>query len=151
MIYITYFLVLLVLFVDLILYIPIKIHIYFDNDRLYLYVFSLPILRIDEKVIINNLKGKIDINLLINSKKEDLKIIESIEIRKIHIKIKREYFDEFSYIFYPLSALNQFIKKTKINISSENMIYIILNINIVNILNKIFQIRGLKNERTSNK
>ena len=62
MLYIVILILLLILIIDLLLYVPIRFHIYQSNECFYIYFFGLPIIKIDEKYHLNILENKIDVN-----------------------------------------------------------------------------------------
>ena len=102
--YLLFLFLFFVLLIDVLFYIPIIIHLYYDNNCLYLYVFSISILHIDNNKTINKLANKIDIKS-INKNKNGINIIKAFEIKKIKISIKKNLAYSKPYIFYPLFAL----------------------------------------------
>ncbi len=149
--YLSYLLLVLVLLVDLIFYVPLKIHIYLDKESIYFYLFSLPILSIDKKRNINLIKNKISLDQVLNTKKEDLKIIETIKVTNIYVAINVATANQYAPFLYPLLSLNYFTKRFNLKIKNKNKLYVTVKITIVNLLHEIIIIRRLKrNERTSN-
>ena len=115
----------------------------------YLFIFSLMIIKIDKYNNKNLMKNKIDMKKFKDANKEDLKIIQSITIDKIFLRIPEMISYQYSYIIYPLYNLN-LIKTFDYKLADEFKLYIKVKMNIVNILYKLIQIRRIKNERTSN-
>ena len=102
--YLLFLFLFFILLIDVLFYIPIIIHLYYDNNCLYLYVFSISILHIDNNKTINKLANKIDIKS-INKNKNGINIIKAFEIKKIKISIKKNLAYSKPYIFYPLFDL----------------------------------------------
>lgn len=149
MLYASYLILVFVLLIDLIFYVPIYINIYYDNQHAYFYIYSLMIIKIDKYNNKNLMKNKIDMKKFKDANKEDLKIIQSITIDKIFLRIPEMISYQYSYIIYPLYNLN-LIKTFDYKLADEFKLYIKVKMNIVNILHKLIQIRRIKNERTSN-
>lgn len=150
MLYIVILILLLILIIDLLLYVPIRFHIYQSNECFYVYFFGLPIIKIDEKSHLNILENKIDVNKVIDTDSSNLKIIKEIKIDKIYIRINKELTYTYSYIFYPLLSLDNIFKVVDYKICDSNKFYISFNFKLVNIILKIIQARRKKNEGTSN-
>lgn len=151
MLFLAILLLIFALLFDLMFYVPLTIHIYFDNNRIYIGLFSIDIIKIDSESNINRLKNKISLQKIFESEKEDLKIIESLSINKIILRLKKEQISRYAYVFYPLLTINKINQKIDYQIASENKLYMKVNVKIVNVLMKKIQIRRLKNERASNK
>lgn len=150
MLYIVVLILLLILIIDLLLYVPIRFHIYQSNECFYIYSYGLPIIKIDEKSHLNILENKIDVNKVIDTESSNLKIIKEIKIDKIFIRINKELTYTYSYIFYPLLSLDNIFKVVDYKICDSNKFYISFNFKLVNIILKIIQARRKKNEGTSN-
>ena len=149
MLYVSYLILVFALLIDLIFYVPIYINIYFDSNNVYLYVYSLVIIKLDKKNNKNLLKNKIDFNKIKQTNKEDLKIIKSISIDKLYIRMPEILSYQYSYIIYPLYNLNT-IEKIDYKVNSNFKLYLRVKMNLFNIIYKLIEIRRLKNERTSN-
>lgn len=152
MIYISYIIFILVLLVDLLFYIPIKINIYFDKNAVYIYLYSLAIIAIDEKRNINLLKNKISIDQILNAETEDLKMIEAFKIEKINISIDQISANQNAQLIYPFVSLNYFTKIIDFKIKNESKLYVRASVTFVNILHELIIIRRIKqHERKSHK
>lgn len=146
-----------VLLIDLLFYIRIKISFILTNDGFYLYCFSLPILVVCKKKQINLLKKKISLAKLKKTKKEDLKIVESIHVEKLYLNAKAEFLKEYYYLIYPfigiLFSLNEILQKNDLYIESKSekgyYLYLLIDVKMDNIIKKKIQIRRLKHERAS--
>lgn len=147
----VYFILILVILIDLILYIPLKFHMYQDSNCIYLYFYSLPIIKIDNNSNFNMLKGKVNIDKVIDTDKEDLKIINSFKIEKIYIRINKNNALENANVFYPLLSINNLITILDYDISYKTKFYSIVSFKLSNIIFKLLTIRRNKSERTSNK
>lgn len=148
MIQLAYFLLIFVLIVDLLFYVPIKIHFYIDSSSIYLYVFTLKIIYKDDFKDINLLKDKITINKIKESDKEDIKVINSFKIKKINVSINAKLSLKHCYILYPLLMVNN--DHITVNLNKSNKLYILIELKLANLLKEIIKIRRLKHERTSN-
>jgi hypothetical protein len=148
MIQLAYFLLIFVLIVDLLFYVPIKIHFYIDSSSIYLYVFTLKIIYKDDFKDINLLKDKITINKIKESDKEDIKVINSFKIKKINVSINAKLSLKYCYILYPLLMVNN--DHITVNLNKSNKLYILIELKLANLLKEIIKIRRLKHERTSN-
>ena len=148
MIQLAYFLLIFVLIVDLLFYVPIKIHFYIDSSSIYLYVFTLKIIYKDDFKDINLLKDKITINKIKESDKEDIKVINSFKIKKINVSINAKLSLKHCYILYPLLMVNN--DHIIVNLNKSNKLYILIELKLANLLKEIIKIRRLKHERTSN-
>ena len=82
MLYISFIILIIAFLIDVIFYIPLYIYFYFDSKSIYLYIYSFPLLKIDNQNNINRLKNMINIEKIKETKKEDLKIINSFNINK---------------------------------------------------------------------
>ena len=149
MLYASYLILVFVLLIDLIFYVPIYINIYYDNQHAYFYIYSLMIIKIDKYNNKNLMKNKIDMKKFKDANKEDLKIIQSITIDKIFLRIPEMISYQYSYIIYPLYNLNT-IEKVDYKVNNNFKLYLRVKMNLFNIIYKIIEIRRLKNERTSN-
>lgn len=143
MFYISIVILLLILCIDLFFYLPIKVYFYADSRHFYLYCFSLPIIAIDQNKEINILKNKMDLNQLGKPKKEDLKIIKTIHLKKINIAFPILYANTNMQYIYPLLSLNVF-NKFDITIKNKGYLYFNIDIKIVNIIYEIIMIRRNK-------
>lgn len=150
MFFFLYLILIFVMIIDVILYLSIKIHVYQDKESFYIFVYSLPLIKIDKNNRFNLLENKISIDKIYESNNIDLKIIDTIKINKILIRIDIENTYEYSYIFYPLFLVNN-TNIINYKITNENKIYCVFSIKLVNIILKIIKIRREKSERTSNK
>ncbi len=151
MLYTALLILICVLILDLVFYIPIIIHGYYDKNNIYLYIYSLPIFVISGNKQVNLLKNKFSLEKILKTSSDDLKIIETINISRMNIQIKREFANKYSYIFYPLIYQISFINNLNYSIKKENSFYIKINVKILNLIKQIIKIRRLKNERTPNK
>lgn len=149
MLYVSFLIIILFLFLDLLFYVPIYINIYIDRDSFYLSLYSLFIVRVDNKKNINLLKNKLDLNKLKTTRKEDLEMIKSIKIDRIYLRVPRGLSYHYSYVFYPLYSLN-ISKIVDYKIDDKFKLYTKVKMNLVNIVFEFLKIRRMKNERTSN-
>lgn len=147
----VYIVLILVLLVDLVLYIPLKLHIYQDNQCVYIYFYSLQIIKIDKQSHFNILKNKISIDNIIDSDKEDLKVINSINIELIYIRLNENTTLEHAQFLYPLLIINDVINIVDYKISYKTKFYIRISFKLSNLIFKLITIRRNKIERTSNK
>ena len=150
MLYISYITLIIAFLIDVIFYIPLYIYFYFDSNRIYLYIYTFPIIKLDEVNNINRLKNMISIEKIKETKKEDLKIINSFNINKIICFIDFNKLNKCSFILYPLTTINNLQNKVKLYNSTQNKIYISIKLTIVNILYELIKIRRIKSERKSN-
>ena len=150
MLYVSYIILIIVFLIDVIFYIPLYIYFYFDSKRIYLYIYTFPIIKLDEVNNINRLKNMISIEKIKETKKEDLKIINSFNINKIICFIDFNILNKCSFILYPLLTINNLQNKVKLYNSTQNKIYISIKLTIVNILYELIKIRRIKSERKSN-
>ena len=150
MLYISYITLIIAFLIDVIFYIPLYIYFYFDSKRIYLYIYTFPIIKLDEVNNINRLKNMISIEKIKETKKEDLKIINSFNINKIICFIDFNILNKCSFILYPLLTINNLQNKVKLYNSTQNKIYISIKLTIVNILYELIKIRRIKSERNSN-
>ena len=150
MLYISYITLIIAFLIDIIFYIPLYIFFYFDSKRIYLYIYTFPIIKLDEVNNINRLKNMISIEKIKETKKEDLKIINSFNINKIICFIDFNILNKCSFILYPLTTINNLQNKVKLYNSTQNKIYISIKLTIVNILYELIKIRRIKSERKSN-
>ena len=150
MLYISYITLIIAFLIDVIFYIPLYIYFYFDSKRIYLYIYTFPIIKLDEVNNINRLKNMISIEKIKETKKEDLKIINSFNINKIICFIDFNILNKCSFILYPLLTINNLQNKVKLYNSTQNKIYISIKLTIVNILYELIKIRRIKSERKSN-
>ena len=150
MLYISYITLIIAFLIDVIFYIPLYIYFYFDSKRIYLYIYTFPIIKLDEVNNINRLKNMISIEKIKETKKEDLKIINSFNINKIICFIDFNILNKCSFILYPLMTINNLQNKVKLYNSTQNKIYISIKLTIVNILYELIKIRRIKSERKSN-
>ena len=150
MLYISYITLIIAFLIDVIFYIPLYIYFYFDSNRIYLYIYTFPIIKLDEVNNINRLKNMISIEKIKETKKEDLKIINSFNINKIICFIDFNILNKCSFILYPLLTINNLQNKVKLYNSTQNKIYISIKLIIVNILYELIKIRRIKSERKSN-
>lgn len=148
MIQLAYFLLIFVLIIDLLFYVPLKIHFYIDSSSIYLYLFTFKIIYKDDFKDFNLLKDKITINKIKESDKEDIKIIKSFKIKKLHTSIDKKLSLKYCYLLYPLLMVNN--DYITINLNKNNQIYILIELKLVNLLKEIIKIRRIKHERTSN-
>ena len=110
MIQLAYFLLIFVLIIDLLFYVPLKIHFFIDSSSIYLYLFTFKIIYKDDFKDFNLLKDKITINKIKESDKEDIKIIKSFKIKKLHTSIDKK-----------LSFLN--FRHKKVRTRAENIFF----------------------------
>ena len=148
MIQLAYFLLIFVLIIDLLFYVPLKIHFYIDSSSIYLYLFTFKIIYKDDFKDFNLLKDKITINKIKESDKEDIKIIKSFKIKKLHTSIDKKLSLKYCYLLYPLLMVNN--AYITINLNKNNQIYILIELKLANLLKEIIKIRRIKHERTSN-
>lgn len=148
MIQLAYFLLIFVLIIDLLFYVPLKIHFYIDSSSIYLYLFTFKIIYKDDFKDFNLLKDKITINKIKESDKEDIKIIKSFKIKKLHTSINESLSIKYCYLLYPLLMVNN--DYITINLNKNNQIYILIELKLANLLKEIIKIRRIKHERTSN-
>lgn len=148
MIQLAYFLLIFVLIIDLLFYVPLKIHFYIDSSSIYLYLFTFKIIYKDDFKDFNLLKDKITINKIKESDKEDIKIIKSFKIKKLHTSIDKKLSLKYCYLLYPLLMVNN--DYITINLNKNNQIYILIELKLANLLKEIIKIRRIKHERTSN-
>lgn len=130
---------LIIICINFLFYIPILIHLYLDEKNIYLSLFSIFLIKIDDKDNINLLKNKIDIN---KSNKSDYKVINQIIINKIYICVVNDIAIKYPYIIYPLFSINS--KKINFQIDNKNKFYICLKIKLVNILYSLIKERVKK-------
>lgn len=147
MFYISVIFFIFVLLLDLLFYIPFTIHFYIDDDSVYLYFFTISILVIGENKYVNKLENKLSFD---KAKKDDFKMIESLEIKKINISLNNNIALKYPQMFYSLFVINTMSNKINYKISKKNKLYIKINIKLVNIVKQLIKIRRLNNERTSN-
>ena len=138
----------IVIYIDILFYIPIPIHLYIDNECFYVYVYSFKVIKIDKVDNYNYLKDKITLENIKKTDKENIKLIKTINIKKLFIEIKKEIADLYPYLFYPLLVDNKVIK---IKLTDNNKLYNKIEIRLVNVLYSLIKIRSKKHERTSNK
>ena len=150
MLYISFIILIIAFLIDVIFYIPLYIYFYFDSKRVYLYIYSFPLLKIDNQSNINRLKNMISIEKIKGTKKEDLKIINSFNINKIICFIDFNILNKCAHILYPLLTINNLQNKIKVNIATQNKVYISIKLTVVNILYELIKIRRIKSERKSN-
>lgn len=148
MIQLAYFLLIFVLIIDLLFYVPLKIHFYIDSSSIYLYLFIFKIIYKDDFKDFNLLKDKITINKIKESDKEDIKIIKSFKIKKLHTSIDKKLSLKYCYLLYPLLMVNN--DYITINLNKDNQLYILIELKLANLLKEIIKIRRIKHERTSN-
>ncbi|MBQ4061030.1 MAG: hypothetical protein IJD46_03275 [Bacilli bacterium] len=148
MIQVAYFLLIFVLIIDLLFYVPLKIHFYIDSSSIYLYLFTFKIIYKDDFKDFNLLKDKITINKIKESDKEDIKIIKSFKIKKLHTSIDKKLSLKYCYLLYPLLMVNN--DYITINLNKNNQMYILIELKLANLLKEIIKIRRIKHERTSN-
>lgn len=148
MIQLAYFLLIFVLIIDLLFYVPLKIHFYIDSSSIYLYLFTFKIIYKDDFKDFNLLKDKITINKIKESDKEDIKIIKSFKIKKLHTSIDKKLSLKYCYLLYPLLMVNN--DYITINLNKNNQMYILIELKLANLLKEIIKIRRIKHERTSN-
>lgn len=148
MIQLAYFLLIFVLIIDLLFYVPLKIHFYIDSSSIYLYLFTFKIIYKDDFKDFNLLKDKITINKIKESDKEDIKIIKSFKIKKLHTSIDKKLSLKYCYLLYPLLMVNN--DYITINLNKNNQIYVLIELKLANLLKEIIKIRRIKHERTSN-
>ena len=148
MIQLAYFLLIFVLIIDLLFYVPLKIHFFIDSSSIYLYLFTFKIIYKDDFKDFNLLKDKITINKIKESDKEDIKIIKSFKIKKLHTSIDKKLSLKYCYLLYPLLMVNN--DYITINLNKNNKIYILIELKLANLLKEVIKIRRIKHERTSN-
>lgn len=148
MIQLAYFLLIFVLIIDLLFYVPLKIHFYIDSSSIYLYLFTFKIIYKDDFKDFNLLKDKITINKIKESDKEDIKIIKSFKIKKLHTSIDKKLSLKYCYLLYPLLMVNN--DYITINLNKNNQLYILIELKLANLLKEVIKIRRIKHERTSN-
>ena len=148
MIQLAYFLLIFVLIIDLLFYVPLKIHFYIDSSSIYLYLFTFKIIYKDDFKDFNLLKDKITINKIKESDKEDIKIIKSFKIKKLHTSMDKKLSLKYCYLLYPLLMVNN--DYITINLNKNNQMYILIELKLANLLKEIIKIRRIKHERTSN-
>ncbi len=141
MIYVSYLLLIIVFLIDVIFYLPIKVHIFMQKNEFYLYLYSFPLVALGTIKKINRLKNKLDLSKLSKPKKEDIGIIEAIHLHQLNICIPYQIANQKAYLFYPLLALNNIHKNYKIKITSKGHFYICIHVQIVNIIKEIIIIR----------
>ena len=147
---IAYTLLIIVIIVDLLFYIPLKIHLYMDNKSFYLYIFAIPIIALDNKRNINRLYNKISIDKIKSTSAKDLKIIHSIEIKCLYIKISSYNASIYSNIIYPLISLSYISSKFALKIGKKDSLYLCVDVKIINFIHELIKIRKEKyNERKS--
>lgn len=146
--YILCLFLLFIILIDLLFYVPIKIHIYYDKNSFYLYVFAISILHIDNNKYINKLVNKIKVAELKKSKK-DIKVLKKIKIKEIKLSLKKDLAYKYPYIVYPLLALDGNLN-ISYKIEEKNVIYIKIELLLINCLLELIKQRSKKNERTSN-
>lgn len=148
MIQLAYFLLIFVLIIDLLFYVPLKIHFYIDSSSIYLYLFTFKIIYKDDFKDFNSLKDKITINKIKESDKEDIKIIKSFKIKKLYTSINKSLSIKYCYLLYPLLMVNN--DYITVNLNKDNQLYILIELKLANLLKDIIIIRRIKHERTSN-
>jgi len=148
MIQLAYFLLIFVLIIDLLFYVPLKIHFYIDSSSIYLYLFIFKIIYKDDFKDFNLLKDKITINKIKESDKEDIKIIKSFKIKKLYVSINERLSIKYCYLLYPLLMVNN--DYITVNLNKDNQLYILIELKLANLLKEIIKIRRIKHERTSN-
>lgn len=148
MIQLAYFLLIFVLIIDLLFYVPLKIHFYIDSSSIYLYLFTFKIIYKDDFKDFNLLKDKITINKIKESDKEDIKIIKSFKIQKLYVSINERLSIKYCYLLYPLLMVNN--DNITVNLNKDNQLYILIELKLANLLKEIIRIRRIKHERTSN-
>ena len=148
MIQLAYFLLIFVLIIDLLFYVPLKIHFFIDSSSIYLYLFTIKIIYKDDFKDFNLLKDKITINKIKESDKEDIKIIKSFKIKKLHTSIDKKLSLKYCYLLYPLLMVNN--DYITINLNKNKQIYILIELKLANLLKEVIKIRRIKHERTSN-
>lgn len=148
MIQLAYFLLIFVLIIDLLFYVPLKIHFYIDSSSIYLYLFTFKIIYKDDFKDFNLLKDKITINKIKESDKEDIKMIKSFKIKKLYVSINESLSIKYCYLLYPLLMVNN--DYITVNLNKDNQLYILIELKLANLLKDIIIIRRIKHERTSN-
>lgn len=146
--YILCLFILFIILIDLLFYVPIKIHIYYDKNSFYFYIFAISILHIDNNKYINKFVNKIKIDELKKSKK-DIKVLKEIKIKELKLSLKEEFAYKYPYIVYPLLALDGNLNFSY-KIEEKNVIYIKIELLLINCLLELIKQRSKKNERTSN-
>ena len=81
----TNIILIIILFVDLLFYIPIPIHFYAYNNDLYFSVFSFLLIKKDKNNDINLLKEKIKLSEIRKVDKKKIKLISSIKFKKLYL------------------------------------------------------------------
>ena len=146
--YILCLFILFIILIDLLFYVPIKIHIYYDKNCFYLYIFAISILHIDNNKNINKLTNKIKLEEIKKSK-NNIKILKKIKIKELKISLKKELPYKYPYIAYPLLALDGNLN-ISYKIDKKNIAYIKIELVLINFLLELIKQRSNKNERTSN-
>ncbi len=75
MLYFLSLILVLIVFIDILFYVPIKIHIYNDSHSFYLFCYSLPIIKIDNNTNLNLLENKISLDNIYSADNMDLQIM----------------------------------------------------------------------------
>ena len=148
--YISYIVLIITFIIDFIFYVPLIMHCYIDEKRIYMYLYTIPIIVIDKEKKINKLKNKVSLEKLLSASKEDFKIVESFAIKRIIIALNKFKAYEYANIIYPLISIDYLSNRFDFKIENNFKSYIKVSVNLVNIIFKLLSIRRLKNERTSN-
>lgn len=152
-------LLLIVIIVDLLFYVPIDIYLLLYKDEIHLYLYTIPIIVQTDSKKINKLKNKISIEKILNTKKEDLRLIKAISLKEMNININKHKNIEKLYFLYGLigviNSFDQSLENIKLKLSclddKESYFYIKIRLQFINIFYELIKIRRIKRERTSNK
>ena len=93
-----YIIFIIILFVDVLFYIPLKFHILISKDEFAIYFFNIPLVLISSQKKINRLKNKIPPIDFKNIDTADIKYIEAINLEKLYINFDMH---NLNYQFYP--------------------------------------------------
>lgn len=155
-----YIIFIIILFVDVLFYIPLKFHILISKDEFAIYFFNIPLVLISSQKKINRLKNKIPPIDFKNIDTADIKYIEAINLEKLYINFDMQNLNYQFYPFlYPFLGLilnaNELIDKTdlKINIKTtqDYYLYCLIEIKLAKLIEEHLIVRRIKNERTSTK
>lgn len=143
--YISLVLFIIIIIFDLFFYINFKIHLYFDNKKLFIYFFSIPLLVIDNNKYYNFFYNKVSAEKINKKNKNGFKIIKSFKLEYIHLGISSNILSRYP-ILCSLFCLNN-SKKTNIKITTKPKLYIVVDIKLSNFIKEIISIR--KKERNN--
>lgn len=143
--------------IDVLFYIPLKVHILIADDLIAVFLFNIPFVYISSKKKINRLKNKISPISLKQIDSADIKYIEAVHIKKIFFNLKME---NISYEYYPylypfigiIQTINRMTKEEislQYNANANYKFYCLIEMKLAKLIEEHILVRRIKNERTS--